>query len=1084
MRADDQTGFATSQEEYEFPVSPEQEGLLVLQHVHPASFQYNVAVAFAVYGPFNTGAFAGAFDALVDRHESLRTVFRTRRGEHVQVVTARARARAQLHRAGLAADAHATMLGEAARPFDIEHGPLLRCGIHSITDGSHRILLVAHHLICDGWSLQIMLHEVGVSYRAAVDGDLATNDALPIQYPDYAAWRRNRLNSGGYADAVAHWVQLLRDAPAILSIPTRFPRPAVQSTAGSNVRFVLSSAVWERLSRMARDCQTTPFVVLFAAFNVFLSRICGQDDLVVGVPISGRDRPDLQGMVGMLANTLALRTDLRGNPTFSELINRVREMLDTTRADQDAPFSAVVDGLAPRRELSHDPVVQVAFAYDDELRLDLADARSERVELELDAAKYDLQMEVGRAGSDLCAHFTYRTDLLDRATVQHWARSFQVLLDSLLSQPDRPVAALDMLHPDDRDQIVRGWNRTGTDVPDQLIGDLVAERAAEHPGKTALVCGDTVLTYRELLARADRLASQLQAAGVGPEVPVGLCLPRSAEMPIAALAVLRAGGAYLPLDPEHPPARLDFMLSDAGARLVLAGPGTARRVAASGIPTAVLEEGASGFAGGIEAVGRRPAARPGPANAAYILYTSGSTGVPKGVVVEHRALTNLAAAVRRRFLVTARDRVLQCVSFGFDIAVSDLFFTWAAGAELHIAGEHEQFGEPLLTRLRDSRISIIVLPPSMWMTLPRSAGVLPGLRVLAVGGEPCSPELIERWSAPSRRVLNVYGPSETTVYATTAEVLPGRPVVIGKPVANTRVYVLDHRLCPVPTGVTGEIYLAGLGLARGYASHPGMTAERFVASPFGPPGSRLYRTGDLASYDERGALTFRGRTDTQVKIRGFRVELGEIETVLAAHPDVATAAATVLGAGDARLLVAYVVGADGAPPGAGHLRAWLAERLPRYMLPEAIVAMDVLPLIRSGKLDRARLPQPPASRPELSRSYTAPVTAAEHRLAEVWARVLGLDRIGVHDNFFDLGGNSLRLLAVLTALREQGDGEVSLVDLFRYPSVSALAGRLDRSAVQPPGNEAAKRRGDDRRARLAARTAEPGRRLDRGTGAR
>lgn len=1076
MVAADQTSPADGDEEYTFPVSPEQAGLLVLDRLHPASAQYHVPIAFAVRGPFDTGAFTRGLEALVNRHESLRSVFRCSSGEWVQAVASQPRAGVTIEPGGTPAEAHTRMLAEAARPFDIEHGPLLRCTVYSIADGSHRILLVAHHLVCDGWSLQIMLHELAASYRAALDRRPAPHDPLPIQYPDYAAWRLERLNAGRYADAVTRWTQLLRGAPAILALPGSHPRPAVQSTAGRAERFVIPATARHRLAEIARNHQTTPFAVLFAAFNAFLSRISGQDDLIVGVPVSGRDRPDLQGMVGMLANTVALRTDLRGAPTFDEVVDRVRDMLDMTRADQDAPFNAVVDALAPDRELSHDPVVQVAFTYDDAgLAFSLAGARVERVELALDTAKFDFHMYVELAGPDLCAQFIYRTELLDPATVRHWVRSFQVLSDGLLDRPDRPVTAIGMLAPDDRRQIVHGWNRTEAGTPNRLVPDLIAERAAERPAQTALVCGGTALTYRELLGRADRLADRLRAAGVGPEVPIGLCFPRSADMAVAALAVLRAGGAYLPLDPGHPSARLDYMLRNAGAQLVLASAGTAGMVAGSGVPTAVVDSGASGFAATIKPISGRTATRLDPRNAAYILYTSGSTGVPKGVVIEHRALTNLATAVRERFLVTAEDRVLQCVSFGFDIAVSDLVFTWVTGAELHIAGEHEQLGAALSARLRDSRISLAVMPPSMAMSLPCPPGALPDLRVLAVGGEPCPPGLVERWSAPGRKVLNVYGPTETTIYATAVELPPGRPVVIGSPVANTRAYVLDHRLCPVPVGVVGEIYLAGIGVARGYAGRPGMTAERFVANPFGPPGSRLYRTGDLARRDARGALLFHGRTDTQVKIRGFRVELGEIESVLAARPDVEAAAATVLGTGDARRLAAYVVGTGATPPGTGHLRAWLAERLPHYMVPEFIVHLDQLPVTRSGKLDRARLPEPPASRPDLGQPYVAPATATEHQLARVWSRVLGLDPIGVCDNFFDIGGNSILLLAVLTALEEQGVGHVALVDLFRYPNVAALAAHLDRLAEQAPDRDAPRQRGSDRRARLVARTAQKSR---------
>lgn len=1095
--------------EYEFPVSPAQASLLVLERMHAGSAQYHVPTGFAVRGPFDVDAFTRALDALVRRHESLRTVFRAVGGEHRQVVAAEATAEVRIERDVPVDEVHAAMRAEAARPFDLDRGPLLRCRVYAVRDGSHRILLTVHHLVCDGWSVQVMLDELADHYRAERDRRVATPEPLPIQFPDYAAWQRDRLAAGGYADSVAHWRELLRDAPTVLALPADRPRPAVRSTAGGVRRFVLSVETRDRLAALARRRDTTSFAVLFAAFTAFLNRISGQSDLVVGVPVSGRDHTEVQAMVGMLTNTLALRVDLSGEPSFTELVDRVRGRLGTARAYEDAPFSAVVDAVAPERQSSHDPVVQVVFAYDDEtaLELDLPGARVERVDVPLDVAKFDLMMYVERWGDDLVGQLIYRTDLFTPATVRHWVRGFQVLLDGLLDRADTSITAVDLLDSEQRHRILYEWNRTDAPAPDRLVPDLVAERAAECPEATALVCGDTVLSYRELLTRADRLADRLVAAGVRPEVPVGVCLPRSAEMALAALAVLRAGGAYIPLDPEQPPARLRQMLTGAGARLVLVGSeptGAAGRAAGVaewttelGVPAMPVTDAAARP----ELADRRAVETPGPENTAYLLYTSGSTGTPKGVAVPHRALTNLATAVRRQFPVTEADRVLQYVAFSFDVAVSDLFFAWVAGAELHIAGEHERLGDALYRRLRDSRITYAFLPPSAAMSLPCPSGALPDLRTLAIGGEACPAELVERWWAPGRRLIDAYGPSEAAVYASTAALRAAEPVVIGRPVANGHTYLLDARLRPVPVGVVGEIYLAGANLARGYANQSGLTAERFVADPFGPPGVRMYRTGDLGRYDAEGVLGYLGRSDTQVKIRGFRVELGEVETVLASHPEVAAAAATVHGDGDRRRLVGYVVGACDAAPGTGQLRGWLAERLPSYMVPESVVRLDQLPIGRTGKLDRARLPAPPTTRPELGHAYVPPTTDTERRLATIWSGVLELDRIGMHDNFFELGGNSIRLLTVLTALRgdddrdrtDHGDdnagagdragagdqaggggGGLTMVDLFRYPTIATLAARLDGtagSALSDADRATSKRRGQDRRARLATRTA-------------
>jgi amino acid adenylation domain-containing protein len=1065
---------APVEDEYDFPVSPGQARLLVLNQMHPGSTQYHVPAAFVVLGAFDVSAFAGALDALVARHEALRTAFRAEGGGYRQVVFTRSRARLRIEPGHSPSDVDAAMAAEAGRPFDLAHGPLLRCAVYPVSDGSHRILLTAHHLVCDGWSMQIMLRELAAGYTARLDGRPDTVEPPPIQYPDYAAWLHDRLAAGEYAGSVDVWRDLLHDAPTVFALPTDRPRPPVQTTAGAAERFVLPAGVRQRLVAVAGERGTTPFVVLFAAYAAFLHRISGQTDLIVGVPVAGRDHPDLMGVVGLITNTLALRVDAAGDQPFTGLVDRVRDLLRATGPHHEAPFSAVVEAVATERQLSYDPVVQVVFAYDDEtdLALRLPGARVERVDVPLGVAKFDFLLYVERSGGELVGQFHYRTDLLDAATVQAWTAAFQVLLGHLLERPDQPIGAADLLDAGERARVLARADGAAPPVPDRLVPDLIAQTAAARPDATALIHAGTVLTYRELMTRADRLAAALRDAGVGPDVPVGLCLPRSAEMALAALGVLRAGGAYLPLDPQTPPVRLAHMLADAGAALVLTNVDTAARMVGLDVPVAVLAEAATGFVTPPPPVGPPANEPPRPDHTAYLLFTSGSTGTPKGVAVPHRALTNLATAVRAEFGVTADDRVLQYVAFSFDVSVSDLVFTWVAGAQLHIAGEHERLGDALYARLRDSRITYAFLPPVAAMSLPAHPGGLPELHTLVVGGEAVPAALVQRWWAPGRRLIDAYGPAEATVYATSAALAPREPVVIGRPVANSRAYLLDERLRPVPVGVVGEIYLAGLGLGRGYARRPSLTAERFLADPYGSPGGRMYRTGDLGRYSADGTLTYLGRADSQVKVRGFRVELGEIETTLAGHPDVAVAAATVREAAGQRRLVGYVVPA-GHPPNAGELRAWLADRLPGYMMPESIVYLDRLPVGRTGKVDRSRLPDPPDTRPDLGQLYVPASTDTQRRVARLWADVLELDRVGVHDNFFDLGGNSVRLLDVLAGLRAQGDTRLSMVDLFRYPTVATLAGHLDRAAPDanppPADHDESRRRGHDRRRLLATR---------------
>ncbi len=1063
-------------EEYEFPVSDAQSRLLVLEQLDPGSAQYHVPAAFAVRGRFHVDAFRGAMDALVRRHESLRTVFRANRdGTPVQIVSSHGRAAVRVEQDVPASEVDARMWAEAQRPFDIATGPLLRGVVYAVDDASHRVLLVAHHLICDGWSLQVILRDLSEAYRAVVTGLRAELPEPSLQFGDFAVWQRERLGNGDYQAGVEHWAQQLRGAPETVPLPLDRPRPAVRSTAGGRERFPLDATLRRRLAQVARTQGATPFIALFAGYAGLLGRLTGSEDLVVGFPVSCRDRPELQDLVGMLANTVALRVDLSGDPSYGELIGRVRDQLRASGPFQEAPFEAVVDAVAPARVTSHDPVVQVFFGYDDDtdMTLRLAGAETSRVVLDLDAAMFDLHLQVERWGDDLAAQLIYRGELFEAATARAWVRSFTTLLDELSRHPGAPLSQLEAVPAADRARVLAAADHTAQAAPaDRLVVDLVAEQAERRPDATALVCGAVRLTYRELMARADGLAARLRGAGAHCGAVVGLLLPRSAEMGIAALAVLRAGGAYLPLETANPRSRLAHMVADSRAALVLACAETAELAAGLGASVLRVDESATPESdpdATLGALGERqpagPAAPAGPGDLAYVIYTSGSTGVPKGVAVEHRALANLAYAVRHAFHVTDQDRVLQYVSFGFDVAVSDLFFCWAAGAELHIAAEHERLGDALVARLRESAISYAFLPPSAAMMLPPDAD-LPHLRTLAVGGEACPAELVQRHSVAGRRIVNGYGPTEAAVFSAVADLRPGAPVVIGQAVPGAAAYVLDARLRPVPAGVAGEIYVAGALLARGYIGQAAMTAERFVADPHGPPGSRMYRTGDLGRIDACGALHYLGRGDTQVKLRGFRIELGEIEAVLAGVPGVVVAAAAVHGTGAQQRLVAYVVGTASDQT----LRARLGERLPGYMVPDAFTHLDELPLNRSGKIDRSRLPAPAPTRPGSARSYAAPRGETEALVADVWARVLDVDRVGAHDNFFDLGGNSVRLLAMLTGLREwYGEDDLTLVDLFRHPTVTALAAHLDRRVAADDPSPATQR-GSDRRVRRAAAT--------------
>ncbi|MDH6128765.1 amino acid adenylation domain-containing protein [Kitasatospora sp. GP82] len=1057
-----------------FPVSAAQDRLLVLDRMNPGSPQYNLFAAFLVRGAFDPKVFEESLSLAVDRHEALRTVFRVVGGVHRQVVRSEGRADLETVRHIHPDEVTELLRDRAQRSFDLAEGPLLRCVLAEVTDGSWAVLLTMHHLIADGWSLEVLLRELSLSYRELAEGRIPSFAELPIQYADFAAWQRERIESGEYRDQIGYWRDSLHGAPEFLELPVDFPRPQVLTPHGGNERFVLPAELVERLEQAGRQSGATLFMTLLAAYSVFLARLSGQPDVVVGVPTAGRERPELHDVVGLFVNTVALRTDLSDDPSFPELLERVRVRTAEGQPHHDAPFDSVVSAIAPVRELSHDPVFQVMFSFDDEtdIALDLPGTSVRRVEFLLDIAKFDSMLYMERSGGELRARFEYRSDLFAPETVKQWVESFVALLEGLLVGGGRPVGAVPLVVGERRVEVLSGWNATEVAVVPGVVHGLVGR----DPSRAAVGCGDVVLSYGELGERSDRLAWCLRGLGVGPGVVVGICLGRSVEMAVAVLGVLKAGGAYVPLDAAYPVARLGFMVADSGARVVVTEEALAGRVAGLGAELVVVD--------GVDAV--RVAQAPevalpvvGGSDLAYVIYTSGSTGRPKGVAVEHGSLLNLAVAQGPEFGITAESRVLQFASFSFDVSVSDMFFTWVAGGYLQIAAEDERLGRPLFDRLRDSRITSVTFPPSAVASLPWSPGALPDLEILNVGGEAFAADLIEPW-AQDRLVVDAYGPTESTVWTTLAAFHPGRTPLIGGPLANLQVYVLDGLLEPVPLGVAGELYVGGVGVARGYVGRPALTAERFVADPFGPPGSRLYRTGDLARWRDGGRLEFLGRVDDQVKVRGFRIELGEVEEALRAHAGVDRAVVVARreeGATEARLVAYLGASGDGVPPGE-ELRAWLSARLPTYMVPEVFVALEVFPTTRAGKVDKAALPAPQAVRPELAQTYVAPRCDTERRLSKIWAGVLQVDRVGVHDNFFDLGGTSIRLLAVQAQLKEHGlDAGIRLPELFRFPTVGALAAHLDSStAADAPaaGSTESSNRGAERRRRVAALGARRG----------
>ncbi|MEV6879646.1 amino acid adenylation domain-containing protein [Amycolatopsis sp. NPDC051128] len=1027
--------------DHELPQSFAQQRLWFLDEFEPGGTEYVTSTAVRLRGELVVDALAEAFTGLVARHEPLRTTFASVDGNGVQVVHPPAPVPVPVtDLTGRPDGAREAALAEVLRadgeqPFDLREGPLLRVKLIRLAAREHVLALTVHHIVTDGWSNGLIAEEISLRYTAALRGEPADLPPLPVQYADFAAWQRGLLAERVLAGQVAYWTERLRDL-APLELPTDRPRPPVRTTSGATRELVVPAAVTARLEQVSRQRETTLFTTLVAACQVLLGRWSGQDDVAVGTVTSGRERAELESLVGFFVNTLVLRSRVRPGLHFTEFLDEVSAGVRAAFDHQDLPFDRVVDAVQPGRDPSRTPLFQAMVVLQNAPRepARLPGIETEDVAQPATAANFDLTIEFQPDGEALRAALTYNTDLFDGETIDRLAEHLSVLLAGIAENPARPLARLPLLGAAERRRLLGAWNDTGREVGPGTLPERVEARARRTPDAIAVVSDEHgTLTYGELDARAERLARVLAGHGIGPERIVALALPRSVDILVAQLAVLKTGAAFLPVDPTYPLERITFMLADARPALVLTLDALAPPVP-DGIPVLSLDDPAALAAD----PGDLPAP-PRPGNPAYVIYTSGSTGRPKGVVVTHAGLASFAEAEAEHLRVGEGDRVLAYSSPSFDAAVLELCLALPAGAALVVVPPEPLLGEPLAEFLARHEISHALIPPAALATVPAVA--LPHLRTLVVGGDACPAELVDRW-APGRRMINAYGPTESTVVATWSEPLtPGTAPPIGRPIPNTRVYVLDDALTPVPIGVAGELYVAGPSLARGYLDRPGLTADRFPANPFGAPGERMYRTGDVVRWTAGGQLEFTGRADDQVKVRGFRIELGEVESALLRHPDVTEAVAAVQqdGSGHKRLVACFVAASPADPPGAAGLREFLGRSLPGHLVPSAFQPLPALPLGPSGKVDRRALPVVTAAA-EPAACHVEPVTPAERVLAEVWAQVLGLDRVGTEDNFFELGGDSILSMQVVSRARQAGL-RLTTKDMFLHQTIAALAPR-------------------------------------------
>jgi amino acid adenylation domain-containing protein len=1072
-----------------------QQSLWFINQLEPRNPAYNLFSATELRGPLNVMALEQSFNEIIRRHEALRTVFQSVNGQPFQVILPALTINIPV--VDLRDIASATerepeirrlSVMEAQRPFDLDRGPLLRVTLLRSTEETYVLLLVVHHIIFDGLSRGVLYQELAVIYAAFSSGQSPSLPPLPIQYVDFAQWQRQALQDRVLEEQLTYWTKRLENL-SILKLPTDRPRPAVQTFRGARQSFTLSEDLFGGLKRLGRREGVTLFMTLFAAYLTLMHRYTGQNDIGIGSPISGRNRSELEGLIGFFLNMLVLRTDLSGNPTFRELLSRAREVCLEAYANQDVPFEKLVQELRPQRSLSHNPLFQATFALQNTptCPLKLAGVTAEDLDLGSGIASFDLHLFMIEDETILNGWLVYNTDLFDASSIARMVGHFQMILEGIVTNPDQRISDLPLLAEAEKHQLLVEWNDTDVEGPQKCIHQWFEARVERKPDAVALVCDDQRLTYEELNRRANQVAHYLRKNGVGAEVLVAIYVERSIEMIVGLLGILKAGGAYVPLDPCYPSRRLEFMVADAQPAIVL----TQRQLIQDARWKTEGSEGrASVFDPRLRLIfldeerreiegesGSNPESDVNANHLAYVVYTSGSTGTPKGVSIEHGGLCNLANEQARRFDISPADRVLQFASLSFDASIFEIASALTAGATLYLTAAETPLAGPALTDfLRLHEITVATLPPSVLATL--SADELPALRLLCVAGEVCSAKLVEQW-ASGRRFFNLYGPTEATVWATTADCsdIPQR-VSIGRPIANARVYLLDAFQNPVPIGVVGEIHIGGDGVARGYLNRPELTAERFIYHSFdGEQVQRLYRTGDLARYLPDGNIEFLGRTDNQVKIRGYRIELGEIEAVLAQHPRVreSIVIASEDSGGDKRL-VAYIVPRESAPT-TNELRAHLKVKLPDYVVPSLLVFLDTLPLTRNGKVDHSALPSPDRDSADLERLYIAPRNASEQAIANIWVEILGVKRIGVHDNFFDLGGHSLKATQVVSRLLKAFQREIPLRHLFEFPTIAKLAAVIDSKAIDGLNSmsEVEERSGQEVREPVAQKAAARGR---------
>ena len=1039
------------------PLSFAQQRLWFLDQLQPNSSLYNLPMAVRLSGLINSEALRKAINAIAHRHEILRTRFVNEVAAPVQVISEKITI--ELPTVDLTSHPESQreemlqqlLRQETGRSFDLSSDLLLRVLLVQLASDEHVLLVNMHHIISDAWSFDVLLGELAELYQAFKTGGSFSLEELPIQYADYAAWQREWMSAGVLQKQMGYWKKQLAGAPFLLELPADKSRPEVQTFRGGQATRELPHTLAAALRQFSRKQGGTLFMTLLAAFKVFLLRYTNQTDLVIGSPIAGRNRMETEKLIGFFVNTLALRTDLSGNPTFAEVLARVRQVTLDAYEHQDLPFERLVEELRPARNPGYNPLIQIMFVYQPEAAcaLELSGLTVTPLALDTSTSKFDLTLVVRDDADGLSAVMEYSTDLFVPETIARMLEHFQILLEGIMAAPEKNIGELPLLSATERHQVIVGWNDTHTNYPrDKTVPELFAAQASASPAAVAVDFGGRQLTYRELDDRSNQLAGQLRRLGVKPETVVGVCMERSLELIVGLLGILKAGGAYASFDPSQPADRLALMFDDCQPKVWLTQKKFERVCPLrANCATLCLDGDWKNSAqknGHDSSSGEKLSAT----NLAYVSFTSGSTGKPKGVGVTHRGIARLVRETNYAQF-RADDIFLQFAPIAFDASTFEIWGALLNGARLVVFPPQIPSLAELGSFIKEQRITTLWLTAGLFhQMVEEQLGSLGGVRQLLAGGDVLSVPHVRKALARLKncQLINGYGPTENTTFTCCHKITEAsetsRSISIGRPISNTQVYILNQQLQPAPIGVPGELHAGGDGLACGYLNRPEITAEKFIPDPFAAKsGAKLYKTGDLARWLPNGDIEFLGRLDSQVKIRGYRVELGEIETILNEHPRVQESAVTThVGQFGEKQIIAYVV-ADGAPLGTEELRRYLTGKLPDYMMPAAFVSSDALPLNANGKVDRHALPVPEMTN-GAARKFVAPRTLDETRLATIWEDVLGVRPVGAEDHFFDLGGHSLMAVRLVAQIEKVFGKKIPVTTIFQLPTVARLAGAL------------------------------------------